>query len=138
MRKECSTVSFKNQVIYVGIDVHKSSWQVSIRHCRHHLANFSMNPDALKLAEHLRQDYPEAEYRSVYEAGFCGFEIHRSLCGLGDLEHCASILRMFRQAAKNVRIRMTVWTVGNLPGNWRTGVWKGFTFHKKTIWCFGI
>lgn len=85
MRKECSTVSFRDQVIYVGIDVHKSSWQVSIRHCRHHLANFSMNPDALKLAEHLRRNYPEAEYRSVYEAGFCGFEIHRSLCGLGIL-----------------------------------------------------
>ena len=85
MKKECNTVSFKNQVIYVGIDIHKNSWQVSIRHCRHQLANFSMNPDALKLAEHLRRNYPEAEYRSVYEAGFCGFEIHRSLCGLGIL-----------------------------------------------------
>ena len=51
MKKECNTVSFKNQVIYVGIDIHKNSWQVSIRHCRHQLANFSMNPDALKLAE---------------------------------------------------------------------------------------
>ena len=66
MKKECNTVSFKNQVIYVGIDIHKNSWQVSIRHCRHQLANFSMNPDALKLAEHLRRNYPEAEYRSVY------------------------------------------------------------------------
>ena len=55
MKKECNTVSFKNQVIYVGIDIHKNSWQVSIRHCRHQLANFSMNPDALKLAEHLRR-----------------------------------------------------------------------------------
>ena len=41
MKKECNTVSFKNQVIYVGIDIHKNSWQVSIRHCRHQLANFS-------------------------------------------------------------------------------------------------
>ena len=64
MKKECNTVSFKNQVIYVGIDIHKNSWQVSIRHwqvsirhCRHQLANFSMNPDALKLAEHLRRNY---------------------------------------------------------------------------------
>ena len=40
MKKECNTVSFKNQVIYVGIDIHKNSWQVSIRHCRHQLANF--------------------------------------------------------------------------------------------------
>lgn len=42
MKKECNTVSFKNQVIYVGIDIHKNSWQVSIRHCRHQLANFSI------------------------------------------------------------------------------------------------
>ena len=33
MRKKCSTVSFKSQVIYCGIDVHKKSWKVCIRHC---------------------------------------------------------------------------------------------------------
>ena len=42
-----------------------------------------------------------------------------------------SILRMFRLAARNMRIRMAVWTAGNLPGNWRTGVWKGFISHKR-------
>ena len=33
MRKKCDTVSFKSQVIYCGIDVHKKSWKVCIRHC---------------------------------------------------------------------------------------------------------
>jgi len=83
MRKEYSTVSFKNQVIFCGIDVHKASWQVSIRHCGMQKDNFSMNPDPEKLAEHLKRNYPEAEYRSVYEAGFSGFEAHRTLCKLG-------------------------------------------------------
>ena len=82
MRK-CSTVSFKNQVIYCGIDVHKQSWHVSIRHCRQQMETFNMNPDAGKLVRHLKRNYPEAEYRSVYEAGFSGFEAHRELCRMG-------------------------------------------------------
>ena len=81
--KECSTVSFKGQVIYCGIDVHKNSWHVSIRHCNQQIANFSMNPEVLELVRHLRKNYPDAEYRSVYEAGFSGFEAHRTLCELG-------------------------------------------------------
>ena len=83
MRKKCSTVSFKSQVIYCGIDVHKKSWKVCTRHCGMQLDNFSMNPDPQKLAEYLKRNYPEAEYRSVYEAGFSGFEAHRTLCKLG-------------------------------------------------------
>ena len=47
------------------------------------LDNFSMNPDPQKLVEYLKRNYPEAEYRSVYEAGFSGFEAHRTLCKLG-------------------------------------------------------
>ena len=81
--KECSTVSFKGQVIYCGIDVHKKSWHVTIRHCCHQIENFSMNPDPVELAKHLKRNYPEAEYRSVYEAGFSGYEAHRTLCRLG-------------------------------------------------------
>ena len=83
MRKKCSTVSFKSQVIYCGIDVHKKSWKVCTRHCGMQLDNFSMNPDPQKLVEYLKRNYPEAEYRSVYEAGFSGFEAHRTLCNLG-------------------------------------------------------
>lgn len=47
------------------------------------LDNFSMNPDPQKFVEYLKRNYPEAEYRSVYEAGFSGFEAHRTLCKLG-------------------------------------------------------
>lgn len=83
MKKECNTVSFKGQVIYAGIDIHKKSWQVSVRHCRLQVENFSMNPSATELVKHLKKKYPEAEYRSVYEAGFSGFELHRTLCKLG-------------------------------------------------------
>ena len=42
-----------------------------------------MNSDAGELVRHLRRNYPDAEYRSVYEAGFSGFEAHRELCRMG-------------------------------------------------------
>ena len=83
MRKQYNTVSFKNQTVFVGIDVHKKQWTVTIRHCGIAKKSFSMDPDPEKLAEHLKKNYPDAEYRSVYEAGFSGFEAHRVLCRLG-------------------------------------------------------
>ena len=65
--KKCSTVSFEGQVIFVGIDVHKESWVVNLRHCHRELDKFSMNPCPEMLAKYLRKNYPGAEYRSVYE-----------------------------------------------------------------------
>lgn len=83
MRKQYNTVSFKNQTVFVGIDVHKKQWTVTIRHCGQNQKTFSMDPEPEKLADHLKRNFPDAEYRSVYEAGFSGFEAHRALCRLG-------------------------------------------------------
>ena len=66
MRKQYNTVSFKNQTVFVGIDVHKKQWTVTIRHCGLAQKTFSMDPEPEKLAEHLKRNYPDAEYRSVY------------------------------------------------------------------------
>ena len=53
--KKCSTVSFEGQVIFVGIDVHKESWVVNLRHCHRELDKFSMNPCPEMLAKYLRK-----------------------------------------------------------------------------------
>ena len=50
--KKCSTVSFEGQVIFIGIDVHKESWAVNLRHCHRELDKFSMNPSPETLAKH--------------------------------------------------------------------------------------
>lgn len=81
--KEFSTVSFEGQAIFVGIDVHKASWKVNIRHCHRELDKFSMNPSPEQLSIYLRKRFPGAEVHSVYEAGFSGFWAHRELCKLG-------------------------------------------------------
>ena len=47
------------------------------------LKKFSQSPDAEALYKFLTDNYPGAVYYLVYEAGFCGFWIHRKLVGLG-------------------------------------------------------
>lgn len=81
--QQCNTVSFKGQIIFIGMDVHKNSWRITERHCGRNIKTYSMLPDPLALFERLRREYPDAEYRSVYEAGFCGFWIDRQLNQLG-------------------------------------------------------
>ncbi len=79
-RKE---LSFKGQNIYIGIDVHLKSWSVTLVSEATQLKKFSQSPDPDALYAHLARNYPEAEYHSVYEAGFCGFWIHYRLIELG-------------------------------------------------------
>jgi len=83
--KQNKKLDFSGQVFYIGIDVHKRSWKVTIRSNHMVLKTFSMNPSPIALAGHLRRNYPGAEFRSVYEAGFCGFWIQRRLTALGIL-----------------------------------------------------
>ena len=77
--KKDSTQSPEGQVIYVGIDVHKNSWRVTELSDGVVRKTYSAPPSAAALGARLRREYPGAEYRSVYEAGFCGFHIHREL-----------------------------------------------------------
>lgn len=81
--QEVKQNSFKGQTFFVGIDVHLKNWEVTIRNSHMVLRTFSMNPFPHELARYLKRNYPGGIYRSVYEAGFCGYWIHRDLENLG-------------------------------------------------------
>jgi transposase len=72
-------LDFIGQNIYVGIDVHKKSWQVMICNETMELKNFSQPPQVEKLVSYLKTNYPNANYYSAYEAGFSGFWAHNEL-----------------------------------------------------------
>ena len=74
---------YTGENIYVGFDVHKKSWQVSIMtdHALH--KSFSQPPSVEKLVNYLQTNFTGGIYHSAYEAGFCGFGIHRELEKLG-------------------------------------------------------
>ena len=46
------------------------------------LKRFSQNPEPETLHKYLSSNYPDDNYFSVYEAGFCGFWIHEKLTDL--------------------------------------------------------
>jgi transposase len=72
-----------NQRFYVGIDVHKKSWNVTIRSGELVLKTYSMNPSPEELSRYMHENYPGGIYQSVYEAGFSGYWSHRRLEELG-------------------------------------------------------
>ena len=83
LMEQSKGISFKGQNIYVGIDVHLKSWSVTILSETSVLKKMSQGADPDALHRFLTSHYPEAEYYSVYEAGFCGFWIHDRLTELG-------------------------------------------------------
>lgn len=75
--------NFEGQVIYVGIDVHKKQWKVSIGLNTSCLRTFSQPADTMVLYNHLQRNYPGARYECAYEASYCGFWIQEQLHALG-------------------------------------------------------
>ena len=74
-----SKLNFSGQPIYIGLDVHKKSWSVSIFTKHGEYKSFSQTPKAEALMNYLQHHFPGAQYHSVYEAGYCGFWIHDQL-----------------------------------------------------------
>jgi len=83
VRRESKQLDFEGQAFHIGFDVHKKDWKVTIRSGHMELKTFSMNPHPAELAGYMRRHYPGGEYHSVYEAGYCGYWIHRKLEKLG-------------------------------------------------------
>jgi transposase len=77
------STDFKEQAFYIGIDVHKKSWTITVRTLDIEVGHFSQEPGASQLARYLDSRYPNAKFFSAYEAGFCGTSAHHDLCKVG-------------------------------------------------------
>lgn len=84
MSSQHRRLDFEDQDFFLGIDVHKKQWSVTIRHNRIELKTIAgFVPDPKALVAYMESNYPNGTYHSVYEAGFCGFWIHRQLEQMG-------------------------------------------------------
>jgi len=83
MQKQRNKLNFEGQNIYVGIDVHNAHWTVTVLTEFNFHKKIHMEPSPEVLDKYLRTTFPNADYYSVYEAGFCGFWIHYRLVELG-------------------------------------------------------
>lgn len=73
------SVDFTEQNFYVGIDVHKKSWTVTVRTMGLVVDRFTQPPSADALANYLFRKFPNGRFHSAYEAGFCGTSHHTRL-----------------------------------------------------------
>ncbi len=76
-------LDFSGETIYCGLDVHKTNWKVNIGMEQRELTGFSQDANPLVLSNYFSKNYPGASVKVVYEAGFSGFGIQRSLQALG-------------------------------------------------------
>jgi transposase len=83
MQTKVNEKLFDGQSIYVGIDCHKKNWTVTILGEQYEHKTMSQNPDPDILASYLKRNFPGADYKAVYEAGFNGFYSCRRLRELG-------------------------------------------------------
>lgn len=75
--------NFEGQTIFVGMDIHKSSWNLGIHLNDMFVKNVHQKPSPAVMSTYLRQHFPGAHYKAVYEAGKFGFWIQRQLSALG-------------------------------------------------------
>jgi transposase len=76
-------IDFKGKDLFIGLDVHKKSWSVTILVEGIEHRTFTQPPDPRTLYNYLQKMFPGGTYHSAYEAGFCGYGIHRELNDLG-------------------------------------------------------
>ena len=74
-----SRLDFKGQQIYVGMDIHKKSWSISILTDTLEHKTFTQPPDVEVLVKYLKRNFPGGTYKAVYEVGYSGSWIHDCL-----------------------------------------------------------
>ena len=71
--------SFTGDNMYIGIDVHKNSWSITILTDYLEHKTYNQSSDSSLLISYLKRNFPGGTYLSCYEAGFSGFWLHHEL-----------------------------------------------------------
>lgn len=83
MSSKGNELDFSGINIYAGIDAHLKNWRVTVLFDETPFKTFSMDPDAKQLGRYMKQNFPNGNYFTAYEAGFCGYSVHRELEKVG-------------------------------------------------------
>jgi len=76
-------LDFFGKKVSIGLEVHKKSWRVTVLVDGIEHRIFNQPPEPQRLVNYLHRMFPNGEYQSAYEAGFCGYFIHRNLLKAG-------------------------------------------------------
>ena len=72
-------MDFTGRKVFVGLDVHKKNWKVSIFIEKQYFKTFQQIPNPGVLVKYFLENFPGGTIECAYEAGFCGFWIQRDL-----------------------------------------------------------
>jgi transposase len=72
-------ISYQGKKVYVGIDVHKKTYAVTVRCDGEIVKRDTLQASPKGLVDYLRRYFEGAKISSVYESGFSGFGLHRIL-----------------------------------------------------------
>jgi transposase len=75
--------SYANVEVYVGIDVHQRTYSVVAQVEQTTVKKWTTTANPTELAQQLLKYFAGSKLRTVYEAGFSGFVLHRELVGQG-------------------------------------------------------
>ena len=73
------TIDFTGKNVYVGLDVHKKSWIVTILLDELDHRTFTSAPNPNVVHKYLNKHFLGGAYLSTYECGFSGYGHHRQL-----------------------------------------------------------
>lgn len=79
LKQETPMSDYNGKEVYVGIDVHKQSFSIYCVCEKEKIKSWSMASDNEELIKQLQTKFAGAKIKSVYEAGFCGYVLHRKL-----------------------------------------------------------
>jgi len=83
MTSKVKELDYSGVNIYSGIDTHLKNWRVTILVDDVYYKTISIDPQAKVLSKFLKKNFPKGNYFSAYEAGFCGYSVHRLLVNEG-------------------------------------------------------
>lgn len=74
---------FTGKTIFVGMDVHKNTYSVTAICDGIIIKRDTLKADPEDLVAYLKKRYGSGKIKTAYEAGFCGFHLHRTLKAAG-------------------------------------------------------
>ena len=95
---------YTGSTIFLGMDVHKLTYSVTAICDGVIIKRDTIIADHMELISYCKRFFPNAKIKSAYEAGFCGFGLHRNLLADGIeniVVHPASIEVMANDRIKN-------------------------------------
>ena len=75
--------NYTGKNVFVGMDVHKKTYSVTVICEGTIVKRDTLKADPQSLISYLKKRFDSGEIKTAYEAGFCGFHLHRALKAAG-------------------------------------------------------